>query len=98
GDGPAAAVPVLLLPDGKYRNVLSFSRLVASDQKGHFEMKGVTPGAYKLYAFEELDRNSIEDPENLKAYEQLGVSLQLKEGSNSPQKLTVIHARPGVTP
>ncbi|MDQ6704911.1 MAG: carboxypeptidase-like regulatory domain-containing protein [Acidobacteriota bacterium] len=98
GDGPAAAVPVLLLPDGKYRNVLSFSRLVASDQKGHFEMKGVTPGTYKLYAFEELDRNSIEDPENLKAYEQLGVSLQLKEGSNSPQKLTVIHARPGVTP
>ncbi|MDQ2899870.1 MAG: carboxypeptidase-like regulatory domain-containing protein [Acidobacteriota bacterium] len=97
GDAPAPNAPVLLYPDGKYRHVLSFSRLVNSDEKGHFEMIGVTPGAYKLYAFEELDRNSSEDPELLKPYEQLGLLLRLKEGNNDSQKLTVIHARPGVS-
>ncbi|MGI8990852.1 MAG: carboxypeptidase-like regulatory domain-containing protein [Bryobacteraceae bacterium] len=97
GDGPAPNTPILLLPTGKYGHVLSFFRVTNSDEKSHFEMKGVTPGNYMLYAFEEMDRNSIQDPELLKPYKKVGVPLQLKAGANTSQKLTVIHARPGIS-
>jgi len=39
--------------------VTSFYQLTASDEKGHFEIKGATPGAYKLYAFEEFNRTRL---------------------------------------
>jgi len=98
GENPVPNAAVLLFPDGKYKRVLSLVSLAASDEKGHFEMKGLTPGEYKLYAFEELARNALEDPELLKPYEKSGLPLPLKEGPNDSRKLTVIHARPGVSP
>ena len=55
-------------------------------------MKGLTPGNYKLFAFEEFDPQSIEDPEFLRPFEQAGISLTLREGDNPPQKLRMIPA------
>ena len=94
GDQPARAA-VLLAPDGKFHHVLSFYRFVPTDDKGHFEIKGVTPGNYKLYAFEEFDPQSIQDPEFLPPFEQAGVSVTLREGENPPQKIRVISSNNG---
>ena len=86
---------VLLVPDGKFRHVVSFYRLIASDETGHFEIKRATPGTYKLYAFEELNPNLIEDPEFLKPFEQLGVPVKLEEGRSTSQDVNLIPAGAG---
>jgi hypothetical protein len=83
---------VLLAPEGRFRAVTSFYRLTTSDEEGHFEIKGATPGAYKLYAFEELDANAIEDPEFLKPLESFGAPVVLREGQSTSQDLTPIPA------
>jgi hypothetical protein len=93
--GPPRRAAVLLAPDGKFRHVVSFFRLTASDETGHFEIKRATPGAYKLFAFEEFNPNSIEDPEFLKPFEQLGVPVRLDEGQIPSQDVTLIPAGSG---
>jgi hypothetical protein len=89
---PPRRAAVLLAPDGKFRHVIGFFRLTASDETGHFEIKKATPGTYKLYAFEELNPNLIQDPEFLKPFEQLGVPVRLEEGRSTSQDVTLIPA------
>jgi hypothetical protein len=91
-DQPARAM-VVLTPDAKFRDVLSFYHFTASDDKGHFEIKGVTPGRYRLYAFEELDQRSVQDADFLKPFESAGVAVTLREGQNESQKLSMIPAQ-----
>jgi hypothetical protein len=102
GQDPAARATVLAAPDGKFRHVRSFYRYTATDGEGHFQIKGLTPGNYKLFAFEEFDAQSIEDPDSLAPFEQAGIVVTLREGDNPPQKLRVIPAanaaRPGAKP
>jgi hypothetical protein len=93
GDQPTRAV-ILLAPDGKFRQVTSFYRVTAADEKGHFQIKNATPGEYRLYAFEEFDQRSIQDPDFLKPFEESGVLITLREGPNTSQKLTVIPTAP----
>jgi hypothetical protein len=88
-DEPSRAI-VLLAPDGKFQNVTSFYRFTTSDEKGHYKMKGLTPGKYRLYTFEELDPNYVQDPESLlKPLERLSVAIELKEGQPATQNLTL---------
>jgi hypothetical protein len=94
GDQPTRAA-ILLAPDGKFRHVTSFYRSAAADDKGHFEIKNATPGDYRLYAFEEFDQRSIQDPDFLRPFEKSGVAVSLQEGPNAAQKLSVI---PTATP
>ena len=84
---------VLLAPEGKFRDVMSFYRVVLADDKGHFKIGNqLTPGAYKLYAFEEMEFNAYQNPEFLKPFESLGAPVQLAEGQTSRVKLTLIPA------
>jgi hypothetical protein len=92
-DQPARAV-ILLAPDEKLRHVTSFYRIATADEKGHYEIKNAAPGKYRLYAFEEFDQRSIQDPDFLKPFESSGVAVTLREGPNTPQKLSLIPAAP----
>jgi hypothetical protein len=89
-NGKTVRALVLLAPEPRWRHVLSFYRMVSADANGHFEIKNAVPGAYQLYAFDELDRESIQDPEFLKPFEPAGEPVTLREGENPPRKLLVI--------
>lgn len=89
-NGQPARAMVLLSPESRFRHVLSFYRWVPADANGHFEITNATPGTYQLYAFDEFDAQSIQDPEFLKPFESAGVTVTLREGENPAQKLSVI--------
>jgi len=89
-DGQPARAAVLLAPEAKFRHVMSFYRSVIADAAGHFEIKNARPGTYRLFAFDEFDPQSIQDPEFLKPFEQEGATVALREGQAASQKLTVI--------
>lgn len=91
GDQPTRAV-VLLAPEAKLRHMTGFYRFATSDEKGHFEINRARPGEYRLFAFEDLDQQSIQDPDFLKPFEQYGVPVTLREGPNDSQKLSLIPA------
>ena len=91
GDQPTRAV-VLLAPETKLRHMTGFYRFATSDEKGHFEIERARPGEYRLLAFEDLDQQSIQDPDFLKPFERYGVPVTLREGPNDSQKLSLIPA------
>ena len=90
--GPAVRAVVLLAPEKKWRGVLSFYRIVATDERGHFTIAGVRPGNYDLFAFEELAPDAIQDPDFLKPFESAALPITLGEGDNPPLKFKLASA------
>ncbi|MGA2592571.1 MAG: carboxypeptidase regulatory-like domain-containing protein [Bryobacteraceae bacterium] len=83
---------VLLAPSGKYEHVLNFYAVAAADDSGHFEFKGVTPGRYKLYAFEEMEPAAYDDPGFLKPFEKQSEAFDVAEGAHVKRQTQLILA------
>ncbi|MGA2133398.1 MAG: carboxypeptidase regulatory-like domain-containing protein [Bryobacteraceae bacterium] len=81
---------ILLAPSGPYADVLSFYAETGADDAGHFEFKGVTPGRYKLYAFEEMQSSAYDDPNFLKPFEPLSEAFDIAEGALVERKTQLI--------
>jgi len=87
---PGAAV--VLVPDSKHREHEELFQHAMTDTSGHFTMKGVTPGDYKLFAWEEVEAGAYLNPEFLEPYENQGESVTIREGARENVQLKVIPA------
>jgi hypothetical protein len=96
GEKPVRAA-VVLAPEGKFAEVESFFRVAMADDSGHFEMEGLTPGTYRLYAFDRMDPEFVGKPEALKPYRDQGNSVKLAEGARVSKQLRRIAAAPRTT-
>lgn len=86
---PAPSVQVTLVATGSRRSDLF--KLGITDATGHFSMKGLAPGSYKVYAWEEVDSNAVRyDPEFVKPYESSGQTVQIAEGGKESVTLKQI--------
>ncbi len=91
---PAPAVTVVLIPQEKERQGQNyFYSSITSDQYGNFSFTRVTPGEYKVYAWEDVQTNIWYDPDFMKLYESKGEPVSAKEGSPVTVKLTMIPAK-----
>ncbi len=66
---------VVLVPDEPRRKREELYKSGNTDQYGRFSLRGVTPGAYTIYAWESLDGDSFMDPdfyEDLCRFRQIG--------------------------
>jgi hypothetical protein len=77
---------VVLVPDGERRKLGRYFKTAIADQRGVFQMKGLAPGGYKAFAWDELEDGVYQDPEFLQAFESKGKALSLKaQGQESVQ-------------
>lgn len=83
---------VLAAPQGDLASALSFYGLANVDENGAFEMKGMRPGEYRVYAFEDLAYGAWFDPDFLKPYEERGTLIELKAGAKPQVAPQVIGA------
>ena len=86
---PIPGVTVVLVPDSRRSSLFQNT---TTDQNGGYEFKGVTPGEYKLLAWEDVEMGAYEDPEFLKKYEGKAESLSLKEKDRKTVPLKSIPA------
>jgi hypothetical protein len=63
---------------------------MVADSQGKFSMSGLVPGDYKLFAFEDMRRGMMMDPDFLSQFETLGKDVALKEGDSSTVQVDVI--------
>lgn len=91
---PIADAVVVAVPEEKYRKQQSRYGKVATDQRGHFNLRGLRPGGYTLFAWETLDGDDYFDPEYLKKYEGHETALQIERGRHQTTSLKVIPAAP----
>ena len=93
-DGLAAAgVWVALVPELAHRTQDRLYKTLTTDQYGRFDLRGIPPGEYKLFSWEEVESGAWEDPEFLKPFEQEGEKIVLQEGDHKTLSLVTIRTR-----
>jgi hypothetical protein len=82
-------IQAVLIPDtSRFRKELFISAV--TDQEGRLSLREVTPGSYKLFAWEYIEANAFFDPEVLRRYEQQGISVRVREGENATLEVKMI--------
>lgn len=89
-DRPAAGAVVVLVPDGKRRSQARFFKRSTSDRLGRFTLRGIAPGDYTIFAWEEVDRDAFLDPDFLRQYEDSGRSVHVEGDSQENVQIDVI--------
>jgi hypothetical protein len=82
GAGFAVAIPV----EAKYRLVDQIRPSPVS-QDGSLSIRGLRPGEYLVYAFDQYQPGALEDPEIFKQVEQKGVRVKVTAGQTSTAQL-----------
>jgi hypothetical protein len=89
GDAVIGAT-VTLIPDEAHRSISWMYKAANTDQNGHFTIKGVRPGEYKIYAWEDLEPGAQQDPDFVKPHESAAEAVSVKESSHETVQLKVV--------
>ena len=80
GEGTSgAAARVAVVPDARNRQDLYIGVMTSST--GRFQLQGVPPGKYKIFAWRDAPAGSWYDPDFLRNYEDKGLSVQIDPGT-----------------
>jgi hypothetical protein len=83
GAGRDRPVTILLAPVGRYARVMSFFKTAATDAEGKFELTGITPGDYRIFAFEPPSAGfNPANPELVAQFADSGEALRIAEGDH----------------
>jgi protocatechuate 3,4-dioxygenase beta subunit len=86
-DNPMSGVTVALIPDSK-KYLLYQTQF--TDQNGAFSFKTITPGDYKVLAWEEVEPNAFQDPEFVKPFLGKAEAVSLKESDHKGVSMKAI--------
>jgi Carboxypeptidase regulatory-like domain len=81
-------VQVLAIPASGAR----WLKTAVSDQGGRFEMKGLAPGDYRVFAFEDIEPGAAEDPDFMKRFTDKSKQVTIKELGTETVETTTISA------
>jgi protocatechuate 3,4-dioxygenase beta subunit len=83
---------VVLVPEERRRDQRRFYKTTTTDQHGRFVLRGIPPGDYKLFAWEEIERGAYQDAAFLRPYEDRGEPVEVEGGSRLSVQLHLIPA------
>ncbi len=90
---PIPGILVVLVPD-RNRDHTELFKTATTDQTGHYSIRGIPPGDYKLFAWETLESFGYFDPELLKQSESQGKIIHINESSKLNQDIRSILPAP----
>jgi protocatechuate 3,4-dioxygenase beta subunit len=91
---PVRGIPTVLIPD-RNRDRRELFKFAQTDQNGHFIMNGISPGDYKLFAWEDIEPFSYFDTDVLKQFEDNGKPVHVVETTKESYDIKLI---PAATP
>jgi len=92
-DGQAfSGATVALVPEGRRRERPQLFKTTTTDQYGRYTLRGISPGEYKVFAWEGIEPGAYQDPAFLRSYEEQGQEVRLTEGSRTTLELKLIPA------
>jgi hypothetical protein len=92
---PVEGAMVTLVPTGQHRS-RPFYKNANTDAAGHFSMKGIAPGSYKIFAWDQVNTNAVMyDPDFLRPYEGAGTMLEIQpKGKHTADLRLIINKEP----
>jgi protocatechuate 3,4-dioxygenase beta subunit len=88
-DKPAAGATVVLIAEPKLRARYDSFHEFTADRQGRFHFDNVRPGAYKLFAWSDVEQDAWFDPEFLQKFEALGESVTVPARGHVSSQLRV---------
>jgi len=86
-DHLVANATVVAVPEEKYRKIPDHFGSGSTDQRGAFTIRGLSPGSYTLYAWQDVEESEWRDPDFLKSQEANGTAVKVSEGSDQKLEL-----------
>ena len=90
---PFPGATVTLVPDPPHRDEGRLFKAVTTDQNGHFTLEGISPGDYKVFAWEKIEPGAYTSSEFLQPFENRGESVHITEGSRQSVQVNLILAK-----
>ena len=87
---PFAGATVVLVPDPSHRNQTELYKNTTTDQDGRFVLRGVTPGEYRLFAWDKVEGAAYQNADFLQPFEGRGKLVHVDEGSRLDEHLDLI--------
>jgi hypothetical protein len=84
---------VVLAPEPPKRHLRDRFKFTPSDQNGAFELQGVAPGKYKLFAWDRAAYGAWEDPNFLSPFEGRGDPIEVQEDETVAVRLRLIETQ-----
>jgi hypothetical protein len=90
---PAPGVWVVLVPDAPHSAQHRLYKQQTTDQYGHFDLRGIAPGDYRLLSWDEVEEGAWEDPDFLRPFEEkkLGQRVTVKDGDTKSMSIVTIN-------
>jgi hypothetical protein len=88
---PVAGIQAVLVPDAQ-RDRADLFRTATTDRSGHFSLRGIAPGDYKVFAWEAIEPFGYYGPEFVRRFEHLGQPARIAPRSKVVTDVTVIPA------
>jgi hypothetical protein len=89
---PITGVQAVLIPE-RSRDRQDLYKTAVSDQEGRFTFRGITPGDYRIFAWEDIEPFSYFDPAVLNQYEAAGKAVRIQESSTETAEVRLIPAK-----
>jgi hypothetical protein len=90
GSNVAARRVVTLVPDPPEPNQPWRTQQATSDAFGRFRFGGLSPGSYRIHAWNELQADQYGDPNFLRHFESKGVPVEVREGITAHVEVAAI--------
>jgi Carboxypeptidase regulatory-like domain len=87
---PFFGAQVTLVPEGDNRRRLDYYRTTVSALDGTFAIRGIVPGDYRLFGWDDLEPNAHLNAEFMQSYQQLGTLVRVEPGRTHAVPLRVI--------
>jgi hypothetical protein len=81
---------VVLVPELRDRHVSARFKNTTTDQNGQFALRGIAPGKYKLFAWDDIEPGIWWNPEFLSHYEHEGEEVTIEESAHVSARLHLI--------
>jgi len=92
---PVQGAMITLVPTGQHRS-RPFYKNANTDAAGHFTIRGIAPGSYKILAWDQVNSNAVMyDPDFLRPYEGAGTMLEIQpKGKHTADLRLIINKEP----
>ena len=90
---PSVGASVLLRPPSKSATRGGMIKTAITDSNGRFQFQGISPGDYRVIAFERLTGGDIQDPDLFAEHESAAVPVVLNDNSAESIAVTAVALR-----
>ena len=90
---PVTGVWVVLVPDQAHRDQSRLYQKAAADQYGHYLLRGIAPGDYKIFCWDEVEDGAWEDPDFLRTFEDRGQKISVEDADAKTVDVVAIKSK-----